>query len=78
VDLYSLLRSVTASAEAVAKGGWNMATRSGETTPVALKPGDAAPPFTLTGSDQHTHRLSDYAGRDALVIAWFPKAFTGG
>jgi peroxiredoxin Q/BCP len=42
-----------------------------------LKPGDAAPAFTLPGSDVRTHQLSDYAGQ-AVVVAWFPKAFTGG
>ncbi len=42
-----------------------------------LKPGDPAPPFSLVGSDGKTHRLSDLKGR-AVVLAWFPKAFTGG
>jgi peroxiredoxin Q/BCP len=45
---------------------------------VELKPGDRAPAFTLPGSDGLTYRLSDYDGRSAVVIAWFPKAFTGG
>ena len=40
-------------------------------------PGDPAPPFELPGSDGNTHRLSDYAGQ-TVVMAWFPKAFTGG
>lgn len=39
--------------------------------------GDAAPDFTLTGSDGKQHHLADYRGT-AVVIAWFPKAFTGG
>jgi thioredoxin-dependent peroxiredoxin len=43
-----------------------------------LKPGDAAPEFSLVGSDGKTHRLSDYKGKQAVVLAWFPKAFTGG
>lgn len=43
-----------------------------------LGPGDAAPPFSLVGSDGKTHALSDYKGKQALVLAWFPKAFTGG
>jgi peroxiredoxin Q/BCP len=42
-----------------------------------LKPGDAAPAFSLPGSDGKTHRLSDYADT-VVVVAWFPKAFTGG
>lgn len=46
--------------------------------PVAdLKPGDPAPDFSLTGSDHRTYRLKDLKGQP-VVIAWFPKAFTGG
>jgi peroxiredoxin Q/BCP len=43
-----------------------------------LKVGDPAPDFTLVGSDGKTHKLSDFKGKKAVVIAWFPKAFTGG
>ena len=43
-----------------------------------LKVGDAAPDFALQGSDGKTYKLSDYKGKKAVVIAWFPKAFTGG
>ncbi len=43
-----------------------------------LGPGDPAPAFALVGSDGKTHSLADHAGRQAVVIAWFPKAFTGG
>jgi peroxiredoxin Q/BCP len=42
-----------------------------------LSPGDAAPAFSLIGSDGETHSLADHAGR-TVVLAWFPKAFTGG
>lgn len=42
-----------------------------------LKVGDTAPSFSLAGSDGKTHKLSDYKGK-AVVLAWFPKAFTGG
>jgi peroxiredoxin Q/BCP len=45
--------------------------------PVELKVGDKAPDFSLPGSDGKTHKLSDYAGK-AVVLAWFPAAFTGG
>ena len=44
----------------------------------SLDTGDAAPDFTLTGSDGKTYKLSDFKGKRAVVIAWFPKAFTGG
>jgi peroxiredoxin Q/BCP len=43
-----------------------------------LKPGDPAPAFELPGSDGRTYRLADYKGKQAVVLAWFAKAFTGG
>ena len=42
------------------------------------KVGDPAPDFEMVGSDGKTYRLSDFKGKKAFVIAWFPKAFTGG
>jgi peroxiredoxin Q/BCP len=44
----------------------------------ALKVGDPAPAFSLPGSDDRNYRLEDYRGRSVVVLAWFPKAFTGG
>ena len=43
-----------------------------------LKVGDKAPDFSLAGSDGKTYKLSDFKGKQAVVLAWFPKAFTGG
>ena len=43
-----------------------------------LKPGDQAPAFTLPGSDGKTYSLNDFKGKKTVVLAWFPKAFTGG
>lgn len=43
-----------------------------------LKPGDQAPGFELPGSDGKTYKLSDFKGKQVVVLAWFPKAFTGG
>lgn len=43
-----------------------------------LKVGDMAPDFTLQGTDGKTHKLSEYRGKSAVVVAWFPKAFTQG
>ena len=43
-----------------------------------LKVGDPAPEFSLKGSDGKTYALSDFKGKKAVVLAWFPKAFTGG
>ena len=45
--------------------------------PMELKAGDTAPDFSLPGTDGKTHKLSDYKGK-AVVLAWFPQAFTGG
>jgi len=42
-----------------------------------LAAGDVAPEFSLVGSDGKPHRLSDHRGK-FVVVAWFPKAFTGG
>jgi thioredoxin-dependent peroxiredoxin len=43
-----------------------------------LKVGDAAPDFALAASDGKTYKLSDFKGKQAVVVAWFPKAFTRG
>ena len=43
-----------------------------------LKVGDKAPDFSLKGSDGKTYKLSSFAGKKAVVVAWYPKAFTGG
>ena len=43
-----------------------------------LKVGDQAPDFALRGTDGQTHRLSDYRGKQPVVLAWFPRAFTQG
>jgi peroxiredoxin Q/BCP len=43
-----------------------------------LKVGDKAPDFTLPASDGKTYRLTEFAGKEAVVLAWFPKAFTQG
>jgi len=42
-----------------------------------LKSGDVAPDFTLSASDGQTYHLGDLKGT-TVVLAWFPKAFTGG
>ena len=46
--------------------------------PTVVKVGDMAPDFSLQGTDGKTHKLSEYRGKQAVVIAWFPKAFTQG
>ncbi|NVK23352.1 MAG: peroxiredoxin [Gammaproteobacteria bacterium] len=43
-----------------------------------LNVGDMAPNFTMQGTDGKTYTLSDFKGKKAVVLAWFPKAFTSG
>ncbi len=53
--------------------------RGAQAQPAAeLKPGDVAPAFALSGSDGRTYSLAEFKGKQAVVLAWFPKAFTGG
>lgn len=44
----------------------------------ALEVGDMAPDFTLQATDGKTYTLSDFRGKQAVVLAWFPKAYTRG
>jgi thioredoxin-dependent peroxiredoxin len=56
-----------------------MATGANAQTPAPeLKVGDQAPDFSLQASDGKTYKLSDLKGKKAVVLAWFPKAFTSG
>lgn len=43
-----------------------------------LKVGDKAPDFTLTGVDGKVFKLSKLKGKNNVVLAFYPKAFTGG
>ena len=43
-----------------------------------LKVGDQAPNFKLQASDGKTYQLSEFKGKEGVVLAWFPKAFTQG
>src|SRR5215470_8865065 len=72
------LRVLTETARAVATGVTNLALGRGGHSLLALRPGDPAPDFTLPASDGHEYTLSEFFGRKHVVIAWFPKAFTGG
>jgi peroxiredoxin Q/BCP len=52
--------------------------RAQTTKPAELKVGDQAPDFSLQASDGKTYTLSEFAGKKAVVLAWFPAAFTRG
>ncbi len=43
-----------------------------------LKVGDMAPDFTLTATTGQKVHLADFRGKNAVVLAFFPAAFTGG
>ena len=43
-----------------------------------LKEGDMAPDFTLPSSQGGRVTLSSFRGKNAVVLAFFPAAFTGG
>ena len=72
------LRILAETARAVATGMTNVAFGREVIPPVVLRAGDVAPDFALPASDGVTYRLGDFRGRKAVVIAWCPKAFTGG
>ena len=42
------------------------------------KVGDPAPDFQVQGSDGESYSVSQFKGKQPVVIAFFPKAFTGG
>ncbi len=42
------------------------------------KVGDKAPDFEMAGTDGKTYSLDDFVGKQALIVAWYPRAFTGG
>jgi thioredoxin-dependent peroxiredoxin len=76
VNVVKRLRTLMATATAVATGVVHIVMHGNEQQ-VELKPGDVAPDFELVGSDRKTYRLKSLAGKP-VVLAWFPKAFTGG
>ena len=43
-----------------------------------LKVGDEAPDFTLPSTAGGQVKLSDFRGKNTVVLAFFPAAFTGG
>lgn len=67
--LFSALLALSAAFAGVFTGGAAMAAE--------LKVGDVAPAFTLPGSDGKTYTLADLKGQ-AVIVAWYPKALTGG
>jgi len=46
--------------------------------PMTLKVGDMAPDFTLPDTAGQKVKLSDFRGKNNVVLAFFVLAFTGG
>jgi peroxiredoxin Q/BCP len=55
---------------------WGLSAISAHAGGLAV--GDPAPNFTLPGSDGGSYTLADYKDKQAVVIAWFPRAYTSG
>ena len=70
------LRMIAATVSGIVGGVLHAAMRTDEPS-VELRIGDAAPDFSLPASNGRIYRLRDLAGH-IVVVAWFPKAFTGG
>jgi peroxiredoxin Q/BCP len=58
--------------------GYAAAAQAQDAPAVELKVGDKAPNFRLPATDGKTYNLADFAGKKAVVVAWFPAAFTRG
>lgn len=62
----SMIRSLAAFALVASSSG------------ISLEVGDVAPDFSLPASDGKTYSLDQFKGKQAIVIAWYPMAFTRG
>ena len=74
--VFKALRMIAATVSGIVGGVIRAAMRTDEPS-VELRIGDAAPDFSLPASNGRIYRLRDLAGH-VVVVAWFPKAFTGG
>jgi peroxiredoxin len=70
------MRFCTLAALTIASCAVMLAQQPGDPTP--LKVGDVAPNFTLTSTMGGKVTLADYKGKNPVVLAFFPAAFTGG
>jgi AhpC/TSA family protein len=84
VRFFGVVCVLFASASVVSCGGANAPVsdaRNNEEArtppPVQLEVGDPAPEFSLPASDGRVYSLASYRGKQAVVLAWIAKAFTG-
>jgi thioredoxin-dependent peroxiredoxin len=78
VAFFGLIAATATTFAVSSAAGLRPAGVSSAMTAADAKVGDPAPPFSLIGSDGRTYRLADYTGKQAVVLAWFAKAFTSG
>ena len=64
----------------IAALGLLSAAATAQTAPPAthLKVGDPAPDFTVRSTAGGNFKLSDYKGKQTVVVAFMPAAFSGG
>lgn len=67
-----MLKVMTLTVVLMCATGWTSAEGA------ELKEGDVAPEFSLPGSDGKSYSLASFKGKQVVVLAWYPKAFTGG
>ena len=67
--------TIAAALVALVAGLGGMRARAATPMPAVGQP---APDFALMGSDGKAHSLRSYRGQQPVVLAFYPKAFTGG
>lgn len=72
--MYKLIKYAAMTLGAVAVVGLYSMTRPA----YALEVGDKMPDFSLQASDGKTYTLAQFHGKEPVVVAFFPKAFTAG
>ena len=70
------MRLLAVAALVFASGAAMLGQQPGE--PAPLKVGEQAPNFTLGSTMGAKVTLSDFKGKNPVVLAFFPAAFTGG
>lgn len=70
--------SQCSSAETSATGEPEAKATANAPEPAALKVGDKAPDFTLPDQNGKPYSLSQFQGKENVVLAFYVLAFTGG
>jgi cytochrome oxidase Cu insertion factor (SCO1/SenC/PrrC family) len=70
--------NATNTANTTNAAGANAAAKQPSAPQTQLKVGDRAPDFELTDTEGKTVKLSDFRGKQNVVLAFYVLAFTGG